>query len=200
MREETTMTESPKNNVQEIWQCQPVEGIKMSVEEIRGRATKFEKKIWWRNLREYAAGAIAAVLLGFSFASAHNPLDRIAFALLIAGMGYALYQLHRHGQARNLPVVMGMGPSLQFYRSELERQRDLASNVWTWYLGPFIPGLLLSMIASMLHDTHLRHLSGVAFWYAVMAAFFIFVWRLNARAARCLQRMLDELRAVESSH
>jgi len=193
------MNESPKNNLQEIWQCQPVEGIKMSVEEIHGRATKFEKKIWWRNFREYAAGAIAIVLLGFSFASSHDVLSRVASALLIAGMAYVFYQLHRQGRAKNVPAAMGLEHSLQFYRNELERQRDLVSNVWTWYLGPFVPGLLISMIAAMLHDTHLRHLAVVAFWYALMAAFFIFAWRLNVRAARCLQRMIDDLQAAEGS-
>ncbi len=193
------MSESPKNNLQEIWQCQPVEGIKMSVEEIRGRATKFERKIWWRNLREYAAGAIATVLLGYFLAGAHGVLDRAAFALLITGMAYALYQLHRHGKSKEMPAAMGRGPSLEFYRNELERQRDLVSNVWTWYLGPFIPGMLMSMIASASHNTHMRHLAVIAFWYALMAAFFIFVGRLNARAARCLQRMLDDLGAAENS-
>src|SRR5579864_2195392 len=128
------------------------------------------KRRFGRNFREYAAGAIAIVLLGFSFASSHDVLSRIAFALLIAGMGYVFYQLHRHGRAKNVPGEMGLGPSLQFYRNELERQRDLAGSVWTWYLGPFVPGLLISMIASMLHDTHLRHVAVVALWYALMAA------------------------------
>jgi len=193
------MNESPNNNLQEIWQCQPVEGIKMSIEEIRGRATKFEKKIWWRNFREYAAGAIAIVVLGFSLASSHDVLDRVAFALLIAGMAYVFYQLHRQGRAKNLPAAMGLERSLQFYRNELQRQRDLAACVWTWYLGPFVPGLLISMIASMLHDTHLRHVAVVAFWYALIAVFFVFAWRLNVRAARCLQRMIDDLQAAEPS-
>jgi hypothetical protein len=42
------------------------------------------KKVFWRNVREYVAGAISVVLLGFSIASLHNVLDRSAFALLIA--------------------------------------------------------------------------------------------------------------------
>ena len=157
------------------------------------------KRRFGRNFREYAAGAIAIVLLGFSFASSHDVLSRVASALLIAGMAYVFYQLHRQGRAKNVPAAMGLEHSLQFYRSELERQRDLVSNVWTWYLGPFVPGLLISMIAAMLHDTHLRHVAVVAFWYALIAAFFIFAWRLNVRAARCLQRMIDDLQAAESS-
>ena len=135
------MTESPTNRMQELWQCQPVEGIKMSVEEIRNRATKFEKKIFWRNFREYIAGAIAIVLLGISFGSAHDLLSRAAFALLISGMVYVMYQLHRRGTAKTMPTAAAAGPSLAFYREELKRQRDLTASVWSWYLGPFVRAL-----------------------------------------------------------
>src|SRR5215469_2437061 len=162
MREDAMKNESPTNRMQEIWQCQPVEGIKMSVEEIRKHATKFEKKIFWRNVREYVAGAIAIVLLGFSIARSHNVLDRSAFALLIAGMVYVMYQLHRRGTSKSLPAS-AIGPSLEFYRSELERQRDLTSTVWSWYLGPFVPGLALSAIASAAHNLQPRHIVTVTF-------------------------------------
>ncbi len=189
--------ETPKDRMQDIWLCQPVEGIKMSVEEVRARAGKFEKKIRWRNVREYAAGAIAMVLLGFSFAGTPDVLDRTAFALLIVGMAYVLYQLHRKGQARSMPGEMGTEPSLQFYRSQLERQRDLVGNVWVWYLGPFVPGLVLSAIASVAHNAQPRHLAVLAFWYGLIVVFFVFVWRLNVRAARCLQRMIDALGTAE---
>jgi Flp pilus assembly protein TadB len=191
--------ETPKDRMQDIWLCQPVEGIKMSVEEIRGRAGKFEKKIMWRNVREYGAGAIAAILLGFSFASTHNLLDRAAFALLIIGMAYALHQLHRKGQSRSMPDQMGTASSLEFYRGELERQRELVSNVWPWYLGPFVPGLVLSAIASVTRNPQPLHIAALALWYGLIAVFFIFVWRLNVRAARCLQRMIDDLRRAEQS-
>lgn len=191
--------ESPKNRLQDVWQCQPVEGIKMSVEEIRSRAGKFESKVVWRNLREYAAGAIVAVFFGFSFASTHDWLSRSAFALLIAGTAYVMYQLHRKGRARNMPGELGTGPSLQFYRAELERQRDLISNVWPWYLAPVVPGLLLLAIASAAHNPQPRHVAAVAFGYGLIAAFFVFVWKLNAWAARRLQRTIDDLSAAEQS-
>ena len=189
--------ESPTNRMQEIWQCQPVEGIKMSVEEIRKRATKFEKKIVWRNVREYIAGAIAVVLLGFSIARSHNVLDRSAFALLIAGMVYVMYQLHRRGAAKSMPASAAVGPSVEFYRSELKRQRDLSSTVWSWYLGPFVPGLVVSALVSAAHNFHPRHVAILTFWYGLIAVFFVFAWRLNARAARCLQRMIDDLGTAE---
>jgi hypothetical protein len=189
--------ESPTNRLQEIWQCQPVEGIKMSVEEIRKRSTRFEKKIFRRNVREYVAGAIAIVFLGVSIARSHNLLDRSAFALLIAGMVYVMYQLHRRGAAKSMPASAAVGPSLDFYRSELRRQHDLTSTVWKWYLSPFVPGLVVSAIASAAHSLQPRHIAMIAFWYGLIAAFFVVVWRLNARAARCLQRKIDDLRTAE---
>jgi hypothetical protein len=197
MREDAMKNESPTNRVQEIWQCQPVEGIKMSVEEIRKRATRFEKKIFWRNVREYVAGAIAIVLLGYYIAVSRNLLDRSAFALLIAGMVYVMYQLHRRGAAKSMPASAAVGPSLEFYRSELKRQRDLTSTVWSWYLGPFVPGMVASVIASAAHDWHPRHLAVLTLCYGLIAAFFVFVWRLNARGARCLERMIDDLGGAE---
>jgi hypothetical protein len=192
------MNESHKNRMQDIWQCQPLEGIKMSAEEIRNRATKFEKKVYWRNVRENTAGAIAILWLGFYFVGEHRMLDRSAFALLIAGMVYVMYQLHRQGAARNMHASMAAGPSLGFYREELERQRNLVSGAWSWYLGPFVPGLVLSAVASLAKSMQPHHVAVLGFWYALIAAFFVFAWRLNVRAARCLQRMIDQLPETES--
>ncbi|MBV9625390.1 MAG: hypothetical protein JOZ14_15580 [Acidobacteria bacterium] len=191
------MTESPINRMQELWRCQPVEGIKMSVEEIRNRATKFENKIFWRNVREYIAGVITIVVLGISFAGANDLLSCAASGLLIAGMVYVMYQLHRRGAAKTTPTAVAAGPSLAFYRGELKRQRDLSASVWSWYLGPFVPGLVFSAIASAAHDLHLHHIAVVTFWYVLIAAFFVFVWRLNARATRCLERTIADLGSAE---
>lgn len=192
------MNESPNNHMQDVWQCQPVEGIKMSAEEIRNRATKFEKKVYWRNVRENTAGAIAIIWLGFYFVGEHRMLDRSAFALLIVGMVYVMYQLHRQGAAQSMPASMAAGPSLGFYRKELERQRKVVSSVWSWYLGPFVPGLVLSAVASLAKNMQPHHVAVLGLCYALIAAFFIFAWRLNVRAARCLQRMIDQLPAAES--
>ena len=191
------MNESPTTRMQEIWQCQPVEGIRMSVEEIRGRASKFENKIFWRNFREHAAGVITIIFLGYSTATSHNALDRSAFALLIAGMLYVMYQLYRRGNTKSMPASADVGPSLDFYRGELKRQRDLTASVWSWYLGPFVPGLVLSAIASAAHDLGPHHLVVLTFCYALIAGFFVFAWRLNVRATRCLDKMMNDLGTAE---
>jgi hypothetical protein len=191
--------ESPNNRIQEIWQCQPVEGLRMSADEIRKNAGKFEKKIWWRNVREYAASVLATVLVAQSFVKSHDVLFRVAFAMLIAGLAYLSYQLHRRASVRTMPADLGTANSLQFHRSELERQRDFVGHVWRWYLGPLVPGLVAFSLASAMADPSGQSLVRLALVDSVLAFALILVWRLNVRAARCLQRRIEELYAAEAS-
>ena len=59
------MNESPPNDrLKAVWQNQPLEGIRISVGEIRHRAGKFQNKVYWRNAREYVAGIGVVVLFG----------------------------------------------------------------------------------------------------------------------------------------
>jgi len=193
------MNESPNQTLKELWQHQPVEGIPMSLEKIRKRAAKFEKKIMWRNVGEYVGGAIAAVLFASFFVQSHDVLFRVAFAMMIAGLGYMAYQLHRRASARSMPTDLGTVNSLQFHRSELERQRDFISHIWRWYLGPLIPGMVVLTLASARADSSAHGLVRMAIADAIMAFSVILVWRLNVRAARCLQRSIDELYAAEAA-
>lgn len=189
-------SESPNPNVTEIWREQPVEGIKMSVEEIRKRSAKFENKIKWRNVREYVAGAVAAGFLVSFIAKSHDVFFQLACSLMIAGLGYMAYQLHRRTSPRSMPAELGAASSLQFHRTELERQLDFIRHIWRWYLGPLIPGLVAFSLATMTGDHH--HLLRIALVNSFLALCVILVWRLNVYAARCLQARIDELRAIEA--
>jgi hypothetical protein len=139
------------------------------------------------------------VFFGFEFWRVPDALTRVGMGLMIAGMVYLIWQLHRKGSARSLPAEMGLASGLDFFRQELERQRDLVGSVWSWYLGPLIPGWVVLMVAfARTNPGHLRHfgLSLAAFnLFAALA--FVFVWKLNQRAACSLQRRIDELNALE---
>jgi hypothetical protein len=199
MNNENAKTDSPKQNrIKEIWLCQPVEELQMSAEQIRKRAGKFERKILWRNVREYVAAFIAAVLFASFFVKSHDVVFRTACGMMILGLGYAAWQLHRKGSAKRVSEEMGTASSLQFYRSELERQRDLAASVWSWYLAPLVPGLLLFAVSSALGDPRPSKLIALALFYGFSVGLFILVWKLNARGARCLERQIDELYAAEN--
>jgi len=189
------MNESPNRVIKELWQSQPVEGVKMSIEEIRSRASKFERRIFWRNIREYVASGIAIALFVPFLLKSHDNLFRAACALCIAGLVYMAYQLHQRGSATSLPIEFGAVNSLRFYRAQLERQRDFIMHIWRWYLGPLIPGLAVFSLQSALGGR--GHVLRAVLLSLFFTSCLILVWRLNAYEAGCLQRRIDELKAAE---
>lgn len=191
------MTDNPNTPVQNLWQCQPVEGIHMSIEEIRQRSAKFERKIVWRNLREYLASLVASILFVWFLVRTHDIFLRIAYVLFILGMAWVVVQLHRRGSARTLPSAMEASASLQYFRSELERQRDALQDVFSWYLAPLVPGFVVMTLGYLHSMPHPKGLIASAIVDVSVAALFYGIWRLNLRAARCLQRKIDDLYAVE---
>ena len=192
------MTNELRNPAQKLWQDQPVEGITMSAEVIRKRAAKFERKIRWRNVREYVAALIAALPLGYFLVTARDVFARVTFGLLIAGLAWMVVQLHRKGSVKSMPMEVSSLTSLQFYRTQLERQREAVNTVWSWYLAPLIPGLLVYTVWSAIRSPRPAAWLGLALLDAVIVGMFYVVWKMNLRAARCLERMIDELRAAEN--
>lgn len=167
----------------------------MSIDEIRRRAVKFEKRIIWMNAREYVAGAIGMAIMGFFMAREQDSLTRIAFGLLIAGTAYALFHLYLKGRPGTASEQVG-SQCANFFLEELERTRKLVSNLW-WYLGPLVPGLVVLTIASARLRPQPMALLRLTIADLFIAVGFLFVIRLNNRAARCLQKQIDELRSVE---
>ena len=185
------------NPAQTLWQDQPVEGIKMSAEIIHKRAAKFERRIMWRNVREYVASLIAVCLFVYFFVTTHDVLSRVTFGLFIAAMAWIVVQLHRKGSAKTLPTGVDTLTSLQLYRAELERQRAVVSNVWAWYLAPLVPGFVVYTIGYAIKFQHPAAWAGLALMDGIVAAMFFVIWKMNMKAARCLTKMIEELNAAE---
>ena len=190
------MTEVRDNSVQKLWQSQPVEGTKMSVEELRRRAGRFERKIRFRNIREYVASLIAAGLMGYFYIGAHDTASRVTFAMFIAAMLWIVIALHQTGSAKPTPLDKDTVTTQQFYRAELERQLHVLKRVWLWYLSPLIPGCIACTVTYLMKPHHAAMWAGLLFMDGIFVASFYAVWKLNLRAARCLERMIRELNGV----
>lgn len=189
------MTDNSNSPVQNLWQSQPVKSIPMSLETIRKRANKFERKVFWRNFREYASSALAICMFGFFLIRDQRTLPRIAYVLFIAAIIWVVWQLHRRGSVKTLPEALGASPSVTFFRTELERQRDAVKSVFNWYLAPMLPGFLV-LTLDMAHRLPFpASLGSIALMDGGIAVLFFIVRRLNLRAARCLQRTIDQLDA-----
>ncbi len=193
--------ESPTNDMNNLWQSQPTEPPRIRPEEFRKKINKFERRIFWRNVREYAAGAVVIAIFGYYEWRFHALLVRFGSGLIIAGTLYVMYQLHRRASIRSAPADLGLSTCIEFHRKSLERQRDALRTVWSWYLLPFVPGLAVLVIGSIVSQWaaqgHLVINSLVS--PGIMAAIFFAVWKLNRRAAERLQAQIDELDALRES-
>jgi hypothetical protein len=186
---------SQDRRMNELWQSQPTEGVRMSVEQIQASAGKFQRKIQFRNVREYFGAAAVLVFAGFEFWHAGDLLVRIGFGLIAAGTFYLVWHLLSRGSTRTLPEDRGRSSFIEFQRGELTRQRDLLTSVWRWYLGPLVPGMAVLLVAfARANPGHIKHPSFVVVPEAIFfAACFLAIAKLNATAARRLQRQIDEL-------
>jgi len=186
---------SEKDDAQQLWQAQPTEGVRMSVEKLQAGATRFQRTIRHRNLREYLASAAVVSVFGYQFLRSDDVLARVGFALLIAGTLYLAWNLHAKGSSKALPSDPGLMSFLEFQRRELIRQRDLLRSIWRWYLGPLVPGFAVVIAAfGRANPAHFRHMGWVVALYvaAVAVVFFGIAW-LNQRAAGRLQQQIDAL-------
>jgi uncharacterized MAPEG superfamily protein len=186
---------SQDDRMKELWQSQKTEGVRMSIEQVQASAGKMQRKIEFRNAREYVAAFLVVVFFGYEFSRAADLLVRAGFALLIAGVGYLVWHLISKGSWRPLPKDAGLSSCIEFKRRELERQRDLLSSVWRWYLGPLIPGMAVLLAAFFrANPGHLKHPAFIVVPEAIFFAAICFVVaKLNSNAARKLQRQIDEL-------
>lgn len=171
----------------------------MSADDIRRKAGKLERKVFWLNALNYVAALVVVIFFGSQFWHTPDALTRVGFGLLIAGMLNVAWQLHRKGSSRSLPADMGLASGLEFFKRELERRRDLPRTIWPWGLAPLIPGwVVLTVAVARTNPGHLRHLGlSLTVFNLVAAAAVVFVWKLDQRAARRLQRQIDELDALQ---
>ena len=152
-------------------------------------ARQFQTKIRRRNIREYGASAFVVAAFTLYMWLFDDPLLRTGSVLTIAGVLYVAYQLHNRGSARRVPAGIN---SLEFHTRELKRQRDALRGIFRWYMLPVIPGIAVFNIAvASIHPW------GPVVWLGFQAsigvAVFVFLYKLNQRGARKLQREIDEL-------
>ncbi len=182
-----------KDDLRAQWQSQPPEGGSMSLEEVREQARKFQKRIRKRNIREYSAMVLAIVMaIPLAVFLRFFPLIVVAMGLIIAGTLVIAYQFRKRMSTRSFTADAASMSCLEFYRRELERQRDANLSIWSWYILPMLPGTAMMLIGMAFIPT-LGPV--VALFYAVaFTAAFIFTGVANKRGARRLQQKIDELR------
>ncbi|TIX50361.1 hypothetical protein [Alteraurantiacibacter aquimixticola] len=200
---------SPEDQARQSWQSSGSAAALPPIEELRGKADKFRRKIRRRNLIEYISGAV--VLLGFGWILIFGPLPwtpavipaeivRLGAALVMIGTVFALWQLHKRTAPLDPPADGGRNSVLDYQRAELVRQRDAIDSVLYWYILPFVPGLSVLMLVPLALSPTIGELAWfkVVLKACIVPVSLIGVWWLNKFAARKLQKMIDEIDALRA--
>lgn len=181
-------------SLQRTWQGQEPMAAP-TLDEVRRRSQRLTRTIGWRNLREYAAGAVVIPVIAVEIArGGFDGLIDLGQVLLLAGCVYVLYRLHQQGRARAVPAALGLTDALTFHRAELVRQRDLLMSVWRWYLLPFQPGFFVTLLGRAVEYPALRQ-RAVWTWLGAVGLTLLAAW-LNRRGAARVQHHIEALEAL----
>lgn len=192
--------EFPPEDMRNIWQSQPEESKKMSANEIRAAAVRYQKRVAWRNLREYLGCLI--VVAGFAWFAWHAPSTtaRVGHLLVIAGTLYVAFQLQQTGSPRTIPVELGRMDGIAFHRRELERQLRVYQLAWRWVLA-LAPGLAVLMAGATSAKPRM-HVPAAPFLPLVVvlggwALIVLWLKRRNQVKVRQIQQELERLSTEE---
>jgi hypothetical protein len=179
----------PERDIRRLWQGQPREEQVMSIDEIRSRAARFEQRV--RRWGAVGGGLFALILVVESWQVWRTPElpERVGDLLTMAALVYYAYRIRPHMTMEAMPAGLGLTSSDEFYRTQLARQRELASHPWRW-LVLFMPGVGLSIFGDALSQP-IAQTAAIA---ALGVALFLWAAWVNGRTARKLQREIDELR------
>lgn len=183
-----------EKNIADIWQEQPLAESEIDMAVIMKKAHLFQRKIRSRNLTEYVAAAAVVAWTGHTALTSQAPWLVKAGGVLI-GLGAiavaSFVHLRGHAARAEPPLTAPTREVVGWHRSELVRQRDLLRSVPRWYLGPFVPGLVLTLVGLWLADS--GGVGRVGLGAAFVALVFAGVAWLNTRGARKLDEQIEEL-------
>ena len=163
----------------------------LAPETLADHARHFQRLIWWRNARESLAGL---VVIGGNAAQLRGEpvgLDWTSHTLFIAGAVCVMAFLHTAAASRVVPSGLSPAALLRFHRDEIARQHRVLRAVPFWYLGPFVPGMLV-----LGADQWRTHPGAAAGALAGVALVFGLVWWLNIKAGQSLARQAGEVEAL----
>jgi hypothetical protein len=181
-----------------IWQEQPTEATKMSLEEIRRKAHQFHAR---GRLKALTAIVIGVALCGVFAVTSAKPqylVLRIGWGILSLWALYGAFQAYKWIWPSNLAADATLSTSLEFYRRELEKRRDYLRHIWrrSGLWGCFT-GLALVVVPSLMGALRApRLLVNAVPFFVLLTTWFLVFSSIRKRQRTNLQREIDELSAL----
>ena len=181
-------------DIKTLWKNQTLEET-VTLENIHAKAAQFQKRIRRRNGIEYVASAFVLVVFGWYAWAFPGWMLKSGSVLVILATLQIVWRLHRSGSARALPGALDVAA---FHRQELVRQQKLVRTAWSWYVLPFVPGMVL-MLLGRWYQAHTPGRTLALDHEAIILGSIIavlvmgIIGLVNVVAAARLQKKIDEL-------
>ena len=185
------MNANADTEILRLWQQQTSEEHMMPLDEIRTKAERLDTKARrWRGATTVLV-ILAVIIEAWQVWRGEGMLERAGDLLTIAAFVYIAYRYRKHRLGAP-PVALGRSNSVDFYRAELVRQRNLSKDSWG-YLLPFVPGVALALLGDGFENRPTSHLVALVGFGVVL---FLGVAWWNAHTARRFQKEIDGLDAL----
>lgn len=126
----------------------------MSIGYLHHRGRELQRAVRLRNYIEQGSCTVALLYCSIMIFAAPDHWLRASMALLIVGIGWAMFQWRRRVPGRSSSAAADTG--LAFYMRELEHTRDVHRTLWRWYLLPMIPGTVALLTWKLFVDPTAR--------------------------------------------
>jgi len=192
---------SDHDPLQKLWTQQTQEPFTMSLADVHLHAQRFQSRIRNRNMMEYVAAASVIAFFAWMIPTVPEPIVQVGAGLIVLGALYVCWKLYQLGRAATRSEMdAGAQSWAAFHRSELVRQREALRTVWSWYLAPFVPGMLVFLAGVSFTEANPAPLAARLTVFlagaGLMAAVFAVIAWLNAQAVKKLDAEIAALDQV----
>lgn len=184
------------DEIQALWKQQPTTPPEVDMDEIQAKADRFAKLVTFRNVSEWLAALFVVVsFCGMAVWGDYSTVTRVGAVLIALGAVFLSRRIYLDGRLRDAPdASQDTRGYIEAYRSNLRAQANLLRDVWRWYLGPLVPGLLVFHAGFIVADP--SSWLPVALVAALsMTVFGVIAW-VNRVAAKKLHKQADALPTV----
>jgi hypothetical protein len=181
------------DDIQALWKQQPATPPEVDMNELKNKANRFAKLVTLRNVSEWAACAFVIVIfVGMAVGTAYPLVTRVGSAMIALGAALIAHRLVLDGRLRELPdPAADTGGYIDAYRSNLEEQAGLLHDVWRWYLGPLVPGMVVFLVGFVVADP--SSWPRIAVVALICAVVFLAIGWINRLAATKLRAQASRL-------
>ena len=185
--------------LRQLWQRQALDAPRINLVYLQHRMRALQRRTRLRNGCEYLGGIACMAWVawsGWGFISP-RPIMTLGIGLWILGMVFVMVQWHRRAALQESAAQLGTLDAMQFYRRQLERQRDARRGSWRWWLPPLAPSIIVLLVALCVEVTPTPWvaIAGLATWVVFAVSMGILGYE---RAAQGIQREIDALDSLTS--